>query len=329
MFKKILVLMPLLLLVVSCGDKKETAGGVTEIKLAHTLPQSHPIHEAYNRFAELVAENTKGKYNVIVYADALLGDQRSTIQLAQSGGLELVHMNVAILEGFDPIFTLLNLPYIFKDYDHFTRVMTDPKIRDMYALLKPKKFMPITYLEGGARSFYVKTRAINTPADLKGLKIRVQESVAHIEMIKKLGGSAVAMVPSEIYTALQQGVIDGAENNSPTFVSQKHSEVAKFYSLSEHMRLSDILSVGVPFWDGLTEEEQGQFLASAAQMTEEFADVWAKGEKAADAELKALDVKFNTVNQEEFRNLVLPMHEAYGAENAENKKWLDWIRSLE
>ncbi len=322
--KKILLLTALFA-VASCGE----SGQRSELRLAHTLPSAHPINDAYLRFAELVNEKSDGKYNIIVYSDSQLGDQRAAIQLAQSGGLEFVHMNVATLENFDDTFTLLNLPFIFTDYDHYTRVMTDPKIREMYALLEPKGFIPLTYLEGGARSMYIKDKAIKTPADMTGLKVRVQESPAHIEMIQRLGGSPVAMAPSEIYTALQQGVIDGAENNSPTYYSQRHSEVAKDYSMTEHMRLSDILSTGSPFWAGLSDEDKAMFQEAAAIMSAEFADVWAAGEAKADQDLQGDNVVVHQVNNpEEFRALVLPMHEAFAQRGPEHRKWLEFVYSL-
>ncbi|MGL4677624.1 MAG: TRAP transporter substrate-binding protein [Brevinema sp.] len=322
--KKILFVGFFFLLSAACQQSQSNI-----LRLAHTLPQSHPIHQAYTRFAELVAENSDNKYSVIIYSDAQLGDQRSAIQLSQSGGLEFVHMNIAVLEGFDPIFSLLNLPYIFSDYDHYIRVMTHPQIREMYALLTPKGFIPLTYLEGGARNFYLKSKAINVPADLRGLKIRIQESPTHIEMIERMGGSPVAMIPSEIYTALQQGVIDGAENNTPTYYSQRHSEIAKFYSLTEHMRLSDILSVGAPFWAKLSEEEKIWFENAATTMSAEFAEIWTKGEAEATAKLLKEKVIINDVDRTLFRNLVLPMHEKYATQGAEYKKWLDFVRSLE
>ena len=317
--------------IMSCskGSESVDAGEVKEIRLAHTLPQNHPVHQAYIKFSELVKEYTGGKYEIVIYPDAQLGNQTAAIQLTQSGGLEFVHMNAAILEGFEPIFTLINLPYIFKDYDHYTRVMTDPKIRELYEVLRSKNFIPIAHLEGGARSMYNKTRPIVTPADMKGLKIRVQESATHIEMIDLLGGSAVAMSPSEIYTALQQNVIDGAENNSPTFESQKHYEVTKYYSLTEHMRLSDFLAVGVPFWDTLTEEEQEQFLQAASEVSAEFSPVWNEGVATSDKILKDAGVTYNDVDQEAFRALVIPMHEEYGSKSPENAQWLEWVRSLE
>jgi len=326
--RKISISIFLVLFIASCG-KNGTSNGTKSLRLAHTLPQSHPVHKAYERFAELVAENSTNKYKVIIYSDAQLGDQRSAIQLAQSGGLEFVHMNVAVLEGFDPIFSLLNLPYIFKDYEHYTRVMTDPRIHEMYNLLAPKGFIPLTYLEGGARSIYLKNKSITSPSDLKGLKIRVQESPTHIEMIKKFGGSPVAMVPSEVYTALQQGVIDGAENNSPTYFSQRHSEIAKNYSLTEHLRLSDILSTGAPFWTSLSDKEKVWFTKAANQVSTEFSDMWAIDETQSDMDLAKEGVKTNVVNQEEFRKLVLPMHEEYGSKGSEQMKWLNFVRSLE
>lgn len=326
--KKISFILPMLFALAACGGGQK-AGAVKELRLAHTLPQAHPIHQAYLQFADMVATNSKGKYKVTVYADAQLGDQRSAMQLAQSGGLEFVHMNIAILEGFDPTFSLLTLPYIFKNYEHYKKVMDDPKIRDMYALLLPKGFLPLTYLEGGSRSFYNKSRAIKTPADMKGLKIRVQESPIQIEMIKRFGGSPVAMVPSEIYTALQQGVIDGAENNYPTYTSQKHLEVAKYWSASDHSRLSDILSISGPFWQNLSDEDKKMFIDTAVETTKVFAKMWADGEAASLKEMQAAGTKFNDVDQNAFRNLVLSMHDEYGAKNAENKKWLDFVRSLE
>lgn len=317
------------MLLTACGGGQK-AGKSQVLKLSHNHADGYPVDRAYKKFAELVAQKSGGRYTVEIYPSAQLGDQRASLELAQSGVLHFAHINTAVLEGFDSIYGVLNLPYIFKDYAHYRAVMDSPKVRQIFEDTLPKGFVPVIYLEGGARSFYTKDKPINTPDDLRGLKIRVQDSPTSIEMVRLLGGTPVAMNFSEVYTALQQGVIDGAENNAPSLITTGHAEVAKNFSLNNHMRLSDILVVGGDFWKSISEEDRAMFRESANETIEFFAGVWDADEKLAfkEAEEK-YNVKITHPNTELFRAKVFPMHEAMAKKDPRFKELIDYIKTLE
>ncbi|MGL4563639.1 MAG: TRAP transporter substrate-binding protein [Brevinema sp.] len=328
--KKIMILSIGLLVFTSCGQKDSSGTKTQILKLAHNHSNGYPVDIAYKKFAELVNQKSSGRYTIEVYPDAQLGNSVQVVELAQSGVVQFAHINSAALESFDEIYAVFNLPYIFKDYEHFRKVMDSQYVRDVFATTIPKGFMPFIYLEGGARSFYTKNKAINSPQDLKGLKIRVQESPTSIEMIKLLGGTPVVLSFGEVYTSLQQGVIDGAENNAPSLVQTGHAEVAKQFSLNEHLRLADFLVVSSLFWNQLSEEDKTLFSNAAQETIEFFADVWKKSEQEAfDRAEKEFKVTITKVDTEPFKKLVLPMHEAFAKKNPQYKKLIDHIRSLE
>ena len=320
-------------LIGACGKNDETAGDSTKtqvLKLSHNHATGYPVDIAYQKFAELVNKNSAGRYEVEIYPSAQLGEQKASVELAQSGVLHFGHINSAALEGFDSIYSVFNLPYVFKDYEHYKRVMDSPEVRDIFEASTNQGFVTLVYLEGGARSFYTKSKAIKVPSDLAGMKIRVQDSPTHIKMIQRLGGTPVILNFSEVYTSLQQGVIDGAENNAPSLVQTGHGEVAKFFSLNEHLRLSDFLVVGANFWSKLSEEDKVMFRKSANETIEYFADVWATSEAESFAEAKEkYNVAVVEVDTALFRDLVLPLQDEIASTDPKFEKLLAHIRALE
>ncbi len=334
MKKNITLLIVTLVLIGACGKNEkstDTANTKTQVlKLSHNHATGYPVDLAYQKFAELVKSNSAGRYEIEIYPSAQLGESKASVELAQSGVLQFGHINSAALEGFDNIYSILNLPYVFKDYEHYKRVMDSTEVRDIFEASSNQGFITLIYLEGGARSFYTKNKAITTPADLAGMKIRVQDSPTHIQMIQRLGGTPVTLNFSEVYTGLQQGVIDGAENNTPSLVQTGHGEVAKYFSLNEHLRLSDFLVVGAPFWNKLSEEDKDMFRKSANETIAYFSTVWNDAEMDALTQAKEkYNIKITEVNTKPFRDLVLPLQDEIAAKDPKFKKLLDHIRSLE
>ncbi|MGL4394495.1 MAG: TRAP transporter substrate-binding protein [Brevinema sp.] len=326
---KILLLSLIGIGLISC-TKDQNSSKTQILKLSNNHADDYPVNIAYKKFGELVQAKSGGRFKIENYPSAQLGDQRSSVELAQSGILEFANINSAVIEAFDSVYAVLNLPYIFKDYDHFQRVMSSEKIQEIFQKSLPLGFMPLIYLEGGARSFYTKNKEINTPEDLRGLKIRVQDSPTSIEMIKLMGATPVALNFGEVYTALQQGVIDGAENNTPSLITTGHAEVTKYYTLNNHMRLLDILVVSEPFWNSLNEEDQKLFKEAAHDTMEIFPEMWAKHEQEslAEAEQK-YQIKIIEPNSELFRQKVLSMHDAMAKKDPRAKELIDYIRSVE
>ena len=315
-----------LILFIGCKGK----GDSSVLKLSHNHATGYPVDVAYKKFAEIIEQKSEGKYKIQIYPSAQLGDQKASLELAKSGVIQFAHINTAVLEGFDQIYSILNLPYIYKDYEHYRRVMDSDKMTEIFESTLDKGFISLIYIEGGARSIYTKPRGINTPADLRGLKIRVQDSPTAIEMVQLLGGTPVTLNFSEVYTSLQQGVIDGAENNMPSYVETAHCEVAKYFSLTEHTRLSDILAIGAPFWNSLTDEEKQMFRDAAKETEDFFAGLWAESENKSTE--RAINEYNSTIVKSDinlFRNLMKPMHDNWANRETRFKELIDFIKNLE
>ncbi len=237
-------------------------GHVRVIKLAHGLDQQHSVHKGMVHLGQRLAEKSGGKLKVEVYPSGQLGSERECLELVQLGGLAMTKVSASVLEGFAPEFKVFGLPYLFRDDAHKTAVLDGPIGKEILAAPVAKFMRGLCYYDSGSRSFYTK-KPIRTPDDLKGLKIRVQESPMAFALIRAFGASATPIAFGELYTALQQGVVDGAENNPPSFHLARHYEVCRFYTLDEHTSVPDVVIVGTHLWNSLSAQEQ-KWLQEAA-----------------------------------------------------------------
>lgn len=233
------------------------SGQSNVVYLAHTLPISHPVHQGIEVFAEEVFKLSDGKMSVKIFPDAQLGSEREVLELLQIGSISMTKVSAATMANFAPEYKVLGLPYLFRDKEHFFNVLEGPIGTEILAKGEDYLLKGMCFYDAGSRSFYTKDAPIHNPEDLSGLKIRVMNDQMSVSMVNALGGSATPMAYGELYTALQQGVVDGAENNPPSFVTSRHYEVCKFYSLDEHTSVPDVLVMGTRFWDTLTKEQKG------------------------------------------------------------------------
>ncbi|MEL6671143.1 MAG: TRAP transporter substrate-binding protein [Bacteroidota bacterium] len=272
-----LLLLGSLLLVQSCG----LSPGPKSLKLAHGLDVSHPVHQGMVYMAEVLAEKSGGELTIEIYPSQQLGTERQCLELLQIGSLAMTKVSGAVLENFAPNIKVLGLPYIFKDREQLYRFQDSELGKNL--LVQSEKFWlrGLTYFDAGQRSFYTKERPVNSPADLEGLKIRVMESVTAMEMVRSLGGSPTPISWGELYTALQQGIVDGAENNPPSFYTSRHYEICKYYSLNEHTAVPDILVIGTVAWNNLNEQEKTWLQAAADEAAVYQRELWQKSEKEA------------------------------------------------
>lgn len=243
------------LLFLACLSCKEV-GDTKVLYLAHTLPQTHPVHKGIVKFQESLEKKSGGKLVIKIFPDAMLGSEREVLELLQIGSVAVTKVSAATLSNFVPEYHVLGIPYLFKSKDHQYEVLEGPIGKSI--LEKGEKFWlrGLCYYDAGSRSFYTSSKAIRTPDDLKGLKIRVMNNQMAINMVNAMGGSATPMAYGELYTAIQQGVVDGAENNPPSFVSSNHHEVSKYYTLDQHSSVPDVLIIGTKFWETLSEQER-------------------------------------------------------------------------
>jgi tripartite ATP-independent transporter DctP family solute receptor len=234
----------------------DATAAVTTLKLAHGLPPEHPVHQGMLHLQRQLAELSGGRMTLDLYPSGQLGGETECLEQVQRGSLAMTKSSTAPLEGFIDEMKVFGLPYLFTDAEHFWSVLDGEIGREMLEKGRPKNLLGLCYYDAGSRSFYTKSRMIKTPADLKGLKIRVQNSPVAIKMVEALGGSPTPIAWGELYSALAQGTVDGAENNPPSYWSEKHCEVAPYYSRDEHTRVPDILLINAAVWDGLSKPEQ-------------------------------------------------------------------------
>lgn len=281
------------------------------VRIGHNQATDHPTNIALLAFEEFIESRLGDKYDVEVYPSELLGSQTDMVQLTQTGAIDFCVASNSILETFSKNYTLFNLPYLFSSTEAYHAAMDDPAVADpIFESTKQAGFEAVTWIDAGTRNFYTVDTPINSPADLKGLKIRVQQSPTNVTMMNLLGGSATPMGFGEVYTALQSKVINGAENNELALTSNGHGDVCKFYSYDMHQMIPDILIGNCGFLDSLSEEERAVFeegfrLVNTVERDEWVAAVEAAKERAASQQ----GVTFLYPDVQPFQDICAPMHQ--------------------
>lgn len=322
----------ILLCLVITGTMVLSGCGSTEqkriVRIGHNQSTTHPTHIALVAFQEYINEHLGDKYVVEVYPNELLGSQTDMVQLTQTGAIDFCVASNAILETFSKNYEIFNLPYLFASTESYHNAMDDGEITEpIFTATEKAGFLAVTWLDAGTRNFYTVKKPIESPADLKGLKIRVQQSPTNIEMMKLLGGAAAPMGFGEVYTALQSNIIDGAENNEMALTDNGHGDVCKYYSYDMHQMVPDILIGNHAFIEGLTDEERAVFeegyaLVNRVQRSEWVEAVEAAKEKAANEQ----KVQFIYPDQKPFVEACMPLHESVLSKNQEIQPIYDKIQ---
>ena len=294
----------LLALTAGCGRQ----GEVRIIKLAHALDQQHSVHKGMLFFGQRLAEKSGGTLRVDVYPSAQLGSERECLELVQLGGLAMTKVSASVLEGFAPEFKVFGLPYLFRDDAHKNAVLAGPIGREILISPQSKFMRGLCYYDSGSRSFYTK-RPVRTPEDLRGMKIRVQESPMAFALIRAFGASATPISFGELYTALQQGVVDGAENNPPSFHLARHYEVCKYYSLDEHTSVPDVVIIGTHFWNSLTPQQQKWVQEAADESAVEQSKLWIASTEESLAAVEKAGVEIIRPDKAAFAARVAELHQ--------------------
>jgi tripartite ATP-independent transporter DctP family solute receptor len=297
----------LILLLASCGQQ----GDVTVLKLGHALDTGHAVHKGMVYMAERLELYSNGKMKLEIYPSGQLGSERELVELLQIGSLAMTKVSSSPLESFVPEMKVFSLPYVFRDQAHFKKVLASDIGKTL--LLAPEKvrLRGMGYYDAGSRSFYTTDRAIRSPADLKGLKIRVQKSETSVQMIAAMGGAATPISWGELYTALQQGVVDGAENNPPSLYLSRQYEVCKYYTLDEHTAVPDILLMSLHIWEGLSPEQQGWLQQAVDDSTVYQAQLWEQASNDALAAIEASGVEIIRPDKTPFMAAVEDMKAQY------------------
>lgn len=307
-----LALVSLLLLGTMTGCGSSSSGGDKQIiRIGHNQSTNHPTHIALQAFEEFIESELGDKYDVEVFPSELLGSQNEMVQLTQTGAINFCVASNSLLETFSDNYTLFNLPYLFVSSEAYHASMDDENITGpIFESTKQAGFTAVTWLDAGTRNFYTVDKPIETVEDLKGLKIRVQQSPTNIEMMDRLGGSATPMGFGDVYTSLQANIIDGAENNELALTDNGHGDVCKYYSYSMHQMIPDILIGSNDFLDGLSDDERAIFEEGFELVNQVQREEWVKAvEESKDRAQNEQGVQFNYPDIEPFREACLPMHD--------------------
>ncbi len=309
------------MLLAGCGggssDKAASSGEQMTLRYAENQPEDYPTTKGAYKFAELVKEKTNGRINIEVYHSAQLGDEKAVLEQLQYGGIDFARASISPIAEFDPDLNVLQLPYLYRDSDHMWKVL-DGEIGDkLLAGLEKTNIIGLSWYDAGARNFYVTGHEIKSVADMKDLKIRVQESSMMMDMVKALGASPTPMAYGEVYSSLQTGVIDGAENNWPSYESTSHYEVAPYYVLDEHSRVPEIQMVSKKLWDSLSADDQKIIRECAEESAKFEREEWAKREKASEEKVRqggATITELTPEAKQGFKDAMQPLYEKYGAD---------------
>lgn len=284
-------------------------GGGKTLKLALNQNEEHPSFIALEAFGEELNEATDGRWDIDVYPNATLGAQDETMQLVSDGGVDLSIVSAPQLENVNNDFVVFSLPTVFDSVETQMSIINDQEVvGEVYASLKDSNnFTVVGGITQGARSFYVKDGPIETPADMQGKKIRVQESPVFIAMINALGASPTPMAFGEVYTGLQSGVIDGAENNEVSFFTQKHFEVAPYFSYTRHLIGADFLIANTATLDGMSEEDRAAFDEAWQNTADYHTELWSEATDKAIADSEAGGATFAEVDEAAFTEALSPL----------------------
>ena len=276
-----------------CSGTGDINGGKRIIRVALSQSETHPEYTGREKFKEVVEEKLGDKYEVQIYPNELLGGQTKAIELTQTGAIDFVVAGTPNLEIFADVYEVFSMPYLFTSEEAYFASMNDTDYMEkIYESTDDTGLRVMTWFNVGSRNFYAK-KPINTPDDLKGLKMRVQQSPASVKMANAFGAAASPMSFGEVYTAIQQGVIDGAENNELALTENKHGEVAKYYSYTMHQIIPDVLIANLKFLNGLSDEEKEIFYDAAQQATETEMEAWdSQVEKAKKVAQDDMGVEF-------------------------------------
>ena len=311
--RKCLVLAILALMCLSCEDK--SGKKVTVLKLGHGLDNKHPVHKAMEFMAERVDEKSGGTLRVEVFPSEQLGNEKECIEALQLGYMAMTKTSSGVMEAFVPKIKVFGLPYLFRDSEHFWKVCLGSIGEELLAAGAEKGLKGVCYYDSGARSFYSKSHPINMPADLNKdgvkLKVRVMNSPMAMKMVSTMGASPTPIAWGELYTSLDAGVVDAAENNPPSFQLSGHYEICKYYSLDEHVRLPDMLVISTRVWEKLSDEHKKILKEAVDESVTQQRKLWEKAEAHALDVVQKAGVEVSRPDKTPFQQAVKPIWDEF------------------
>ena len=293
----ILALAAVVVLLPGCRKQQD----VKVFRLADNHPDGYPTVMGDIAFADYVREHSNGKIDIQVFNNSVLGQEREAIEMTQTGAIHFIRVGINPLTSLNPQLYALGMPYLFRDREHMFQVLDGPIGDEIRGFLVDQNLYGLCWFDAGFRNFYNSQKEIRTPADMRGMKIRVQESALMMDMIRFLGASPTPMAYGEIYTSIQNGIVEGAENNWPSYISAGHYEVAKFFTVSQHMASPEMILINTATWDSFTDEEKEIVLAGAVEGARVEREEWLKAEIAYEAQARASGNTITELTPEEFQ----------------------------
>jgi tripartite ATP-independent transporter DctP family solute receptor len=288
-----------------------TACDIT-LKSSDTHPEGYPTVAAVEYMGELLEERSNGRICVEVFHSAQLGEEKDTIEQTQLGVIDLNRVSLGPFNNIIEETKVFSLPYIFRGTDHMHNVVDGEVGQSILNEFSNHGLVGLAYYDGGSRSFYNSKKPIKSIDDVEGLKFRVMQSDVFVDMVSALGGNATPLPYGEVYSSIQTGVIDGAENNWPSFESSGHYEVAGYYTLDQHLIVPEVLVMSKKSWDGLAPEDQELIREAAKESVPVMRELWAAREKASEEKVRAAGVEIvEDVDKTPFINAMDPVYEKH------------------
>jgi tripartite ATP-independent transporter DctP family solute receptor len=282
------------------------------LRSSDTHPDGYPTVEAVKAMGSELSKATNGKLCIEVYHSAQLGEEKDTIEQTQFGVIDLNRISLGPFNNIIEETKIPSLPYIFRSTQHMHRVMDGPVGKEILASFDDHDLVGLAFYDGGSRSFYNSQKPINSMADLAGLKFRVMQSDLFVDMVSAVGANATPMPYGEVYSSIQTGVIDGAENNWPSFESSGHYEVAGYYTLDQHLIVPEVLVMAKSSYEKLSSEEQQAVRIAAKASVPIMRDLWAAREKVSEAKVRAAGVQIvSDIDKTPFIEAMGPVYEKY------------------
>ncbi len=301
----------------SCKVRAAAAesSGQMVLTLGHSLDTNHPVHKAMVFMGNRLNELSDGKVQLHIYPGSVLGSETECLEQVRNGALVMTKTSAAALENFEPIYSVFGLPYLFRSEEHFWNVLNGTIGKEMLQKAKGDKILGLCYYDAGSRNLYTVDTPIQSPDDMKNLKIRVMNSPTAIRMIECLGGSPTPIAWGELYTALGQGTVVGAENNMPSFTSNRHYEVCKHFTNDAHTMIPDVLCISLDIWNNFTPEVQNWVQQAADESCQYQRELWKKMTLESIEIAKNEGVTIYDVDKTPFVEKVKPMYDEIKDEN--------------
>lgn len=297
----------------------------TVLKAADTHPAGYPTVVAVEMFGKKLEEQTKGRIKMQMFPGAVLGQEKETIEQTQLGAIQIARVSLGVIGPVVPEVDVFNMPFVFRDIPHMRKVIDGPVGDELLEKVtaSPARLVALAWMDGGSRSLYTK-KPVRKPDDLKGQKIRMMGNPLFVDTMNAMGGNGISMAYGEVFSALQTGVIDGAENNPPSmFTSNHYTAGAKYYTQTNHLIIPEILVMSKVTWDKLSKDDQAlvKKLGREAQMDQRV--LWDKSVEEYSAKLKAAGVEFINIDNKPFFDATAPVRAKYGA------KYADLLKKIE